>query len=189
MITRYVKLSVDSKFRFKCTRKGQCCKGGPNVALTVFDVVRIARYLNKHWSELIPTYIKVIIADMVPFMSLRGIRDECIFLRHNEDGTVYCEVYPVRPMRCRLYPLIPAAPGADYVYLDPKCPGVGSGPEREVPRKALERYYQEVREHYKMLMKKILDEGMEPDEALEEVLEEVWEKYEGDSLEGLELPP
>ena len=189
MISRYVRLSAGSKFRFKCTRRGQCCKGGPNVALTVFDVVRIAKYLNKHWSELIPTYIKVIIADMVPFMSLRGIRDECIFLRHNKDGTVYCEIYPARPMRCRLYPLIPAAPGADYVYLDPKCPGVGTGPEREVPKRALEKYYREVKEHYNMLMKKILDEGMEPDEALEEVLEEVWKKYEGEDLKGLELPP
>ncbi len=188
MIDRYIKLRMDSTFKFKCTRQGKCCKGGPNVSLTVFDVIRIAKYLNKHWSDLIPTYIKVIIADMVPFLSLRGIRDECIFLRHNDDGTVFCEIYPVRPMRCRLYPLLPSAPGADYVYLDPKCPGIGSGPERRVPKEAFEKYYEEVKEHYKLIMKKVLDEGLEPRDALEEVLDELWEKYD-ERIEGYELPP
>lgn len=133
----YVKLRTNSKFRFKCTRKANCCRGGPNVSLTVFDVIRIAKYLGKHWSEIIPTYVKVIIADVVPFLALRGIRNECVFLRKGENG-YECEIYPVRPMRCRLYPLIPSAPGSDVVYLDPKCPGVGSGPEREVPKETLE---------------------------------------------------
>jgi len=181
------KIGLDQTFRFSCTRRAQCCRTGPNVALTIFDLVRIAKYLKKDWRELIPTYVKVIVADMVPFMLLRGIRDECIFL--SKKGGYKCTIYPARPMRCRLYPIVPAAPGADYVYLDTKCPGLWSGPERKVPKKALEKYYEEVREHYKRIMKYVLEEGLEPEEALEKAIEDIWDQVSLEEVQGLELEP
>ncbi len=182
---RYKEIPIDRKFRFKCTRKAYCCRGGPNVSLTVHDLIRIAKYLKKDWKELIPTYVKVIVADFVPFLTLRGIRDECIFLRKGKEG-YECEIYPVRPMRCKLYPIVPKAVGAKEVYLDLKCPGLWEGPEKEVPKDALERYYKEVKEHYERLMKYVL-EGYEPEEALEKVVEELWDEVEIEEVEG--LPP
>ena len=182
---RYKEISINSKFRFKCTRKAFCCRGGPNVSLTVHDLIRIAKYLKKDWRELIPTYVKVIIADFVPFLVLRGIRDECVFLRKGEKG-YECEIYPVRPYRCKLYPIVPKAIGSEEVYLDLKCPGLWEGPEKEVPKESLKRYYEEVKEHYQTIMKYVM-EGAEPEEALEKAIEELWERVEPDSDEG--LPP
>jgi len=184
-VRRYKEISVNSKFRFKCTRKAFCCRGGPNVSLTVHDLIRIAKYLKKDWRELIPTYVKVIIADFVPFLVLRGIRNECVFLRKGENG-YECEIYPVRPYRCKLYPIVPKAIGSEEVYLDLKCPGLWEGPEKEVPKESLKKYYEEVKEHYQIIMKYVM-EGAEPEEALEKAIEELWEKVEPDADEG--LPP
>ncbi len=155
-------------------RSGRCCSGGPNVALTAYDVCRIARYLGVEWRDLRGKYIVAIIADMIAVPALRGVGDgKCVFLEY-QDGTPTCSIYPVRPLRCRLYPFLPASPSKkDIIYVDRYCPGVGQGPLIEPPWDLLEQYYEEVKKHYKRMYELVFDEGYEPLEALEKLLDEV----------------
>ena len=176
--TRYEKIPVDGGFRFHCIRCNLCCGTGPNVTLTVFDVVRISEYLNVHWRTFLYEYAKVIVGDMMVFIALRDKGNgECVFMEY-EDGLTRCKIYPARPMRCRLYPLYLVSPSANYLHLDRECPGVGRGEYVRVPRKLVERYSFEVKYHYREIMKLVLDEGMTPLEALEAVLERLWDEAE-----------
>ncbi len=178
---RYVKLAVGrpTGVRFRCIRCDMCCGTGPNIALTVFDVVRMARFLRIGWREFVKAYVKVIVADVIPFMSLKGDeRGRCLFLYYKPSGETVCTIYPARPMRCRLYPILVEQLDTSVVYLDTVCPGVGQGKELRVPRRLVEQYVWERREHYRRLTRLILDEGLHPLEALEAVLEEAWREAE-----------
>ncbi len=167
-------LKRGEKIRFKCRRSGNCCTSGPNVALTVYDVCRIAYYLGVDWRELRGKYIYVVVADMYPVMLLRGIGGQvCIFLEFH-DSIPMCRIYPARPLRCRLYPFQPVSPGdPNRIMIDTKCPGVGYGEETDPPWKLLEMYYQEVKNHYKRLYELIFEEGYEPVKALEKLLDDI----------------
>jgi len=170
--SRYRSLRVNEKFRFKCTRCAKCCSTGPNVALTVFDVIRIAEFLGKHWRTTINDYLKVIVGDMIPFIALRG-DNVCVFLEF-ENNMPSCRIYPVRPLRCRLYPLHLVSPSSDILDLDLWCPGVGIGSEVRPPSKLIKHYSWEVKEHYTRIMNLVLHNGYSPLKALEKVLDELW---------------
>ncbi len=161
------------RVRWCCRRSGRCCSTGPNVALTVYDVCRIARYLGVEWRELRGKYILAIVADMVAIPVLRGVGDGvCAFLEYR-DGLPTCTIYPVRPLRCRLYPFHPASPSKkDIVYFDTYCPGYGYGEEVEPPWSLLEEYYREVSMQYKRMYELVFSEGYEPLEALERLIDE-----------------
>jgi hypothetical protein len=177
--SRLLEVPVDGEFRFKCTRCGACCSGGPNVSLTVFDVVRMAKFLKMHWRDFLRGYVKVIVADVLPFMALRGDEQgRCLLLYERHDGTTECTVYPARPMRCRLYPVLVEDLGGQRVYLDPKSPGVGRGSGRPLPRRLVSQYIGERRRHYQLLYKLVVEEGMDPLEALERAIEEAWRESE-----------
>ncbi|KSW11794.1 Fe-S oxidoreductase [Pyrodictium occultum] len=175
---RLIPVKPGGAFRFRCTRCGRCCSGGPNVSLTVFDAVRMARFLRISWRGFLRGYVKVIIADIMPHMLLRGDeRGRCLFLAERHDGVKLCVIYPARPMRCRLYPLLVEGLRPS-LYLDPRSPGVGSGPERRPPSRLIEQYVWERREHYRRLHRLVVEEGMEPLEALYRALDEAWEEAE-----------
>lgn len=162
--------------RFRCLRCANCCSSGPNVALTAFDICRISKRLNAPWRSLIGAYIYAVIADAIPVPLLRGIDDRCVFLR-KEGGIYACAIYDARPMRCRLFPFIPIAPGVnDRMEVSRICPGVNAGEPSNPPWDVLERYLEEWREHYNRLYHKIFVMGMEPIQALEAVIDEVCEK-------------
>lgn len=170
---RYFKVRIGEEINFKCVPGCTiCCATGPNVALTIFDVVRIAKALKVHWRDLFPKYLKVIIGDIVPFVSLRDVNNKCIFLEGDK-----CKIYHARPLRCRLYPLIPPAPNANFFYVDRKCPGLLIPRKVKVEKKLMEVYSKEVTEHYRRIMEKVLN-GVEPEEALYKSIEEVWDKTE-----------
>ncbi len=176
---RLIKLGISDLFRFRCTRCGRCCSGGPNVSLTVFDVVRMARFLLISWKGFLRGYVKVIIADIVPHMLLRGDeRGRCLFLAEKASGEKLCVIYPARPMRCRLYPVLVEDLSGKRVYLDPRSPGVGRGVLRPLPRRLIEHYIWERREHYRRLYRVIVEEGARPIEGLYRVLEEAWREAE-----------
>ncbi len=176
--TRYEKIPVNGKFRFQCIRCNLCCGTGPNVTLTVFDVIRMAEFLNIHWRTFLYDYAKVIVGDMMVFIALRDKGNgECIFMEY-ENGLTKCRIYPARPMRCRLYPLYLVSPSAKYLHLDTECPGVGKGNYVSVPIQLVNRYAYEVKYHYKEIMRRVLDEGQTPLEALETVLEKLWDEAE-----------
>ncbi len=170
-------LERGDRVRFMCQRSGRCCTSGPNVALTAYDVCRIARYMGFDWRELRGRYILAIIADMYAIPVLRGMGDGvCAFLEYR-NGVPTCRIYPARPLRCRLYPFQPVSPGnPDIVRVDTYCPGVGKGPEIEPPWRLLEQYYREARMHYERLHRLIFDDGLEPLEALEKLIDEVCEE-------------
>ncbi len=168
-------LKKGDRVKWRCIRSGRCCSTGPNVALTVYDVCRIARYLGVDWRELRGKYILAIVADMIAIPVLRGVGDGlCAFLK-KEDGVPTCSIYPVRPMRCRLYPFHPASPSRrDIVYFDTYCPGYGCGDEVEPPWSLLKEYYREVEFQYRRLYELVFKEGYEPLEALEKLIDEVY---------------
>lgn len=177
--SRLIAVPRGGRFRFRCTRCGRCCSGGPNVALTVYDVVRMARFLRMGWRSFLKGYVKVIIADLWPHMLLRGDeRGRCLFLAQRHDGTTLCVIYPARPMRCRLYPLLVESLNPQTLYLDPRSPGVGQGPERPLPENLIRQYVAERRQHYTLLHRLIVEKGMEPLQALYTALEEAWREAE-----------
>ncbi len=166
-------LRKGDKIRFSCVRCGRCCSTGPNVALTVYDICRIAKYLGVDWRALRGKYIVAYIADMIPVPALRGLADKCAFLEY-EDGLPKCSIYPVRPMRCKLYPFLPVTPSRDdVIYVDENCLGIGEGEPVEPPWETLKQYYREVKEHYTRLYDLIFNQGYEPLEALEKLLDDV----------------
>lgn len=159
------------KVKFTCLRCGKCCSSGPNVSLTVSDICRIARYLGISWRELAGKYIYAIIADYVPVVVLKGINNKCAFLKY-VNNTPTCTIYPARPMRCRLYPFLPIAPGeTSKLEVSARCPGVGRGDLEEPPWTTLEEYLEEVRNHYKSLYELIFVKGLDPLSALETLLD------------------
>lgn len=161
------------KVRYGCLRSGTCCSSGPNVSLTVCDICRIARYLGVGWRDLAGRYIYVVVADYFPIPVLRGVAGKCVFLAR-ERGLPACSIYPARPMRCRLFPFVPVSPSvADKLEVSPICPGVGKGEEADPPWDVLEDYLEEVKFHYSSLFKLIFNEGREPVQALEELLDSV----------------
>ncbi len=177
---RYQRRSPGSKIRFKCIRCDVCCGTGPNIALTVFDVVRMARFLRMHWKKFLKIYTKIIIADIYPFISLKDDgKGRCIFLAYRENGETICIIYPARPMRCRIYPVIvEGLKGKKGTYVDKACPGLGKGPETIINVNAIESYRRERKEHYQLLTKLLLEDGLEPLEALEKALEKLWAEYD-----------
>ena len=163
------------KLRYSCIRSGRCCSSGPNVALTVYDICKIAKYLNVNWRDLAGKYIYVVLADYIPVALLRGINNKCIFLKMREKPT--CMIYPARPARCRLYPFIPISPTeSSELEVSVKCPGVGVGELNDPPWSDLDRYLSEVVDHYTRLHRLIFIDKYEPLRAFEALLDEVCNK-------------
>ncbi|MCY0868147.1 MAG: YkgJ family cysteine cluster protein [Desulfurococcus sp.] len=170
-------ISKGDKIKYKCLRSGVCCRSGPNVALTAFDVCRIARFLGVEWRRLIGSYIYAVIADHIPIPVLRGVNGRCVFLEVI-NGVPSCRIYPARPRRCRLFPFIPLSPSiTDRVRVSSICPGIGEGEESEPPWSELERYSEEVKAHYKLLYDYIFTRGYEPLDALEAVIDFVCSQH------------
>ncbi len=177
-MARYTPIPPQGSFRFECIRCDFCCGTGPNVSLTIFDIVRIARFLRIHYRDVLRSYVKVIVADLVPFFSLRDKGNgECVFMERKPSGETLCVIYPARPMKCRLYPVIVESLRPRRVYLDNMCPGVGRGRETRVPRRLLEQYLEERRRHYEIVLRLVM-EGFEPEEVVETALEEAWREAE-----------
>lgn len=176
---RLIPVKPGQPIRFRCTRCGRCCSGGPNVALTVYDVVRMARFLRMHWKQFLRGYVKVIIADLIPHMLLKGDeRGRCLFLATRHDGTTLCVIYPARPMRCRLYPLLVESLQPKTLYLDPRSPGVGQGPPRPQPERLIRQYIEERRRHYRIIHQLVVEQGLPPLQALYKALEQAWQEAE-----------
>ena len=169
----YIKLSFGDKVRFKCLRRGRCCSSGPNVGLTAFDICRIARFPDLDWRELKGKYVIAVIADMIAIPTLRDKGGgRCVFLEFT-GGQPSCSVYPVRPMRCRLYPFLPSSPSRKgVIYVDGCCSGLNTDITTVPPWSLLKDYYFEVKFHYSRLHSLIFQEGFEPLDALEKVIEE-----------------
>ncbi|MEM0217334.1 MAG: YkgJ family cysteine cluster protein [Candidatus Nezhaarchaeales archaeon] len=168
----YIKVARGEKVKVACLRCGRCCHG-PNVSLTAFDICRIAKFMGLHWRDLRGRYVKAIIADMIAMPVLQSVNNICVFLEVDEKPT--CTIYPARPMKCRLYPFLPRSPSqVDVVYLDECCKGIGTGELAEPPWNLLGQYCAELKFHYTRLYQLVFEEGCEPLQALERLIDDVY---------------
>lgn len=130
-----VKLSLKSKFKFKCHKDVKCftkCCRGINITLTPYDIIRMKNRLELSSQEFLAIYtdLRFLEKTDLPIVTLKLLDDElnsCPFVR--EDG---CLIYSDRPTTCRYYPLGVASmshkEGADdnefYFFVhEPHCLG------------------------------------------------------------------
>lgn len=88
---------------FKCQQCGECCKkiGLPYDYETVF---KMADFLKMSVEEIIENYYGKRSPDGSSWKSVDSKRTPCPFLKFL-DGKYFCEIYPVRPTGCKLYPV------------------------------------------------------------------------------------
>ncbi len=171
-------VGLHSSFRFRCLRCDLCCGTGPNVTLTVFDVIRLSKERDVNPHVFLRLYTKVIVGDVIPFILLRGDHTgRCVFMGMTEGGETYCKVYRARPLKCRLYPLKLISPSSNMLELDIECPGVDDegGEPIKPPVKLYKQYSWEIKEHYQLINEKVFQKGLDPLQALYEILDELWE--------------
>src|SRR5512139_518145 len=103
-----VKLTKDSRFKFRCHPKVRCftaCCSNVNIALPPYDLLRLRKRLGLAADEFIKQYGEIQILDktLFPVVTLRMRDDEkksCPFV--TPQG---CTVYEDRPNICRYYPV------------------------------------------------------------------------------------
>ena len=103
-----VKLTKDSRFRFRCHPKVRCftaCCSNVNIALPPYDLLRLRKRLGLAADEFIRQYgdIQILDKTLFPVVTLKMRDDEkksCPFV--TPEG---CTVYEDRPNICRYYPV------------------------------------------------------------------------------------
>jgi Fe-S-cluster containining protein len=101
------------KVRHECIACGASCHLRVNLGKD--DVERILGYAEeKRMQE------SVIEKSGNKYWLTRRSGGACVFLKF-EEGTPRCSIYSIRPLACRLYPLIPTG---NRLRVDPLCPGL-----------------------------------------------------------------
>jgi len=135
-----VKLTLDSKFKFKCHKDIKCftkCCGDINIILTPYDIIRLKNRLKLSSEEFLAIYTDPQLLEKtdLPVVTLKLLDDDssvsgkkvCPFVK--KEG---CIIYEDRPTTCRYYPLGVASlshkEGADdegfYFFVhEPHCLG------------------------------------------------------------------
>lgn len=123
--------------RFRCLRKGLCCKRYW-IPVTHLDLARILEFVNMSLEELIdlksvevygnyPQIPQVLVNGRLYYLSLRDREDgSCIFL-DEEKGV--CLIHPAKPIVCRFYPFTYKIAGDEIVVTVSEgavgaCPGL-----------------------------------------------------------------
>lgn len=107
-----VRLSSDSRFRFRCHKDVSCftrCCRGINIVLTPYDIIRMKNRLGLTSTEFLAIYTTPQLLEKtdLPVVTLKLLDDpetSCPFVR--DEG---CLIYEDRPTTCRYYPLGVAA--------------------------------------------------------------------------------
>jgi len=99
------------KIFHECIACGSCCRLRVNLAKD--DVERIIEYSKQRGLR------EIVMEKSRGRYWLKRDSGACCFLARSEDMP-RCEIYSIRPMACRLYPLIPAGDG---LKADPLCQG------------------------------------------------------------------
>ncbi len=105
--------------RWECLRCGKCCRE-LDVPVTLDEEKRLRKFGDVFSKKKIGVYLK-------------KVGGCCIFLEGNR-----CRIYDLRPEACRRYPFYFRSKGCSdakivvgerviFVYIDPACPGLGSG--------------------------------------------------------------
>jgi len=104
---------MDEHLFFKCARCASCCR--LRVNLDKKDLEQIVNYARKKGIQ------QTIIDKRGKDHWLRRTNGNCVFLTQLSDGTLGCKIYDIRPLACRLYPLIPSK---DRLKVDINCKGL-----------------------------------------------------------------
>jgi len=102
------KLSLDTKFRFRCHKGIKCftkCCRNINILLTPYDIIRLKKRLGMSSEEFLEkySYMEVDEKSSHPLVRLKMSDDEernCPFV--TPEG---CTIYADRPANCRYYPI------------------------------------------------------------------------------------
>lgn len=81
-----------------------CCQGmGESILLDPYDIYRLTTGLSCAFEELLSTCIELHLVDgvILPNMKMVGNEERCPFL----NGEGRCNIHPIRPGICRLFPL------------------------------------------------------------------------------------
>lgn len=103
-----VKLSLKSRFKFRCHKGISCftkCCSNIDIMLTPYDIIRLKRRMGLSSGEFLALYTYIDIDEKTshPFVFLRMNEDKersCPFV--TSDG---CTIYSDRPANCRYYPV------------------------------------------------------------------------------------
>lgn len=99
-----------------------CCKGEGYVFVDNDDIRRISAYLGIDPEEFERLYVRcVLYGKRKSIISLKtGGIERCVFL-NDEDK---CEIYPVRPTSCRLFPFWDSLKHRSFDELKSLCSGI-----------------------------------------------------------------
>jgi len=110
----YPRLSLDSKFNFKCHPSVKCfnrCCADVNIFLTPYDVLRMKKRLGISSTEFMNKFTALPIDKNQKFpvilFRMNEERETKCFFVDDEKG---CTIYEDRPWACRIYPLGLASP-------------------------------------------------------------------------------
>lgn len=94
-------LDMDHKFSFACDRCGDCCRGS-DIPLSPYDILKISDYYDITAVDFLGEFTRWVVAlpSGMPQVFLKT-KPSCPF-----KGEDLCNVYQVRPLVCRLYPVI-----------------------------------------------------------------------------------
>ena len=103
-----VKLTGDSRFKFRCHKGVSCftsCCSNINIVLPPYDLLRLRKRLNMTAEEFINAHceIEMLAKTLLPVITLKMLKDDkksCPFLTPGG-----CTVYEDRPNICRYYPV------------------------------------------------------------------------------------
>ncbi len=87
---------------FECKRCGFCCKGESTISLSEKDISKIAVFLNLTKSEFLKKYTVKKGKFRIELKVKNGF---CIFF---DEKKRICKIHPVKPEKCREWPLVPA---------------------------------------------------------------------------------
>jgi Fe-S-cluster containining protein len=108
------------RLKFECQRCGSCCQGDSTISLTPQDIQRISNFLGISKQEFLENFAVIKSGNRVELKTVKGF---CIFF-DRESKT--CKIHPVKPEKCREWPLVKA------IFEDPEtfrllksfCPGL-----------------------------------------------------------------
>lgn len=111
------------RYRFECTRCGNCCRRPGLIELTDDEVQNIARFLEITVYDLAMEY-GMELRDESWWLEVKEGGTGCVFLDGDE-----CGIQSVKPVQCRTYPFWPEIVLEAGAWEEEKahCPGIGLG--------------------------------------------------------------
>ena len=162
-------LEPEGTFRFGCNCCGHCCKERGDILLTAYDIMRLQKYLDISFKELLITYCEMYVGkdSGLPIIRLRTDA-RCPFLFHNK-----CFVQDAKPTVCALFPLGRIYDGKKVRYFiqENHC---GTGAEEHSLREWLEQLGTD-NESCCILWGELLKEGVEIVKQVKEQSDELKE--------------